>query len=45
MRNFFLKNKPLEPKKIPHSGPSEPQPDEEPVVEEDSTDTKEESDS
>lgn len=29
MRNFFTTNKPLEPKKIPHSGPSEPQPDEE----------------
>jgi hypothetical protein len=34
MRNFFTTNKPLESKKIPHSGPSEPQPDEEPENEE-----------
>lgn len=40
MRNFFTPNKPLEPKKIPHSGPSEPQPDEEPANEE-SSDTQE----
>jgi hypothetical protein len=41
MRNFFASNKPLKPKPIPHSGPSEPQPDEEPIVQ--STDSEEES--
>ena len=44
MKNFFTTSKPLESKPIPHSGPSEPQPDAEPETEPtESTDSEEES--